>query len=212
VVRSFELDDRNAVVQKPSHVSPSTWSAEEKQRELKDDTSWFERASAARPATKAGRPVLRLIRCDTPEIGTVPIFDLRVAAGAFSEGQNPEPVGYARVQGTPAQAGQFVAQVVGDSMDQIVSKGAWCLWQYLGASGASPAAVGEDIVVRRSDAVDPELGQFTFKRLAETPEGRKLAPMSHNAAHRAILLAPDDDVQGVARLVGVVEEAASSEE
>jgi hypothetical protein len=34
--------------------------------------------------------------------------------------------------------------------------------------------------------------------------------MSHNPAHRAILLAPDDDVQGLARLVGVVEEAASS--
>jgi SOS-response transcriptional repressor LexA len=97
-------------------------------------------------------------------------------------------------------------------MDQLVTKGACCLWQHLGTPGASPAAVGEDIVVRRSDAVDPDLGQFTFKRLAETPEGRKLAPMSHNPAHRAILLAPDDDVQGVARLVGVVEEAEKAEE
>lgn len=210
VVTSVELDDRGAVVQKIARVAKYLV-GKEKQRELKDDTSWFERASAARPATRAGRPVLRLIRCDTPEAGTVPIFDLRVAAGAFSEGQHPEPIGYARVHGTSAQTGQFVAQVVGDSMDQIVPKGAWCLWQHLGAPGASPAAVGEDIVVRRSDAVDPELGQFTFKRLAETPEGRKLAPMSHNAAHRAIPLAADDDVQGVARLVGTIEEATSTD-
>jgi serine/threonine protein kinase len=64
-------------------------------------------------------------------------------------------------------------------MDQVVPKDAWCLWQHLGAAGAPAPAVGEDIIVRRPDAVDPEMGEFTFKRLVETPEGRKLAPMSH---------------------------------
>nr|WP_263429216.1 DEAD/DEAH box helicase [Nannocystis pusilla] len=201
VVPSFELDDKNAMVQKIARIAKYLV-GKERQRELRDDTSWYEQASA----TRAGRPALRLIRCGEDEAAAVPIYDLRIAAGAFSDGQSPEPIGFARVQGASPQPGQFVAQVVGDSMDRVVPNGAWCLWQHLSASSTSPPAVGEDILVRRSDTVDPDLGQFTFKRLVEMPEGRSLVPMSNNPAHRPISLAPDDDVVAVARLLGLIED------
>lgn len=203
-VTSFELDDRKAMVQKIARIAKFLV-GKERQRELRDDTSWYDQASVDRPPTKTARPVLRLIRCDAPEPDAIPIFDLRIAAGSFSDGQSPEPIGFARVQGAPPQPGLFVAQVVGDSMDQVAPRGAWCLWQHVGAGGVPPVAVGEDIILRRPDQVDPELGRFTFKRLLETPDGRKLAPVSQNAAHRAIGLSPGEDVQAVARFIAVVQ-------
>jgi hypothetical protein len=66
------------------------------------------------------------------------------------------------------------------------------------------AAPGEHIVVRRPGA-DVELGEFTFKRLVETTTGRELVPVSTNPAHRAIALAEGDEVDGVARFLGVVD-------
>lgn len=204
-IPSFELDDKPATVQKIARIA-RLLVGKEKQRELKDDTQWFEYAAADRPLTRARRPALRLIRCEAGSAGAVPIYDLRVAAGAFSAGQSPEAVGFARVEGTTPRAGYFIAQVVGDSMDQVVPKDAWCLWQHLGAAGVPAPAVGQDIIVRRPDTVDPQMGEFTFKRLVETSEGRKLAPMSANPTHHPILLAPGIEVSGVARLVDVIEE------
>ena len=68
----------------------------------------------------------------------MPIVDLRIAAGAFSEGQVPEATGYGRIEGSAPRRGLFIAQVVGDSMDKVAPKGAWCLWQHLGEPGVAP--------------------------------------------------------------------------
>jgi hypothetical protein len=81
------------------------------------------------------------------EAGEVPFYDLRIAAGAFSEGQIPDATGYGGVDGGAARSGLFVAQVVGESMDKVAPKCSWCPWQHLGAA----AAPDENIVVRRPD-------------------------------------------------------------
>ena len=46
VVRSFELDDRNAVVSAIARIAKYLVN-KEKSRSLKDDTSWFDRAAAS---------------------------------------------------------------------------------------------------------------------------------------------------------------------
>ncbi len=202
-VRSFELDDRNAVVKAVARVAKYLV-GKEKQRSLLDDTAWFDRVSQG--AAARGARVLRLVRLPSRTPDSVPLFDLRVAAGAFSEGQIPEAASFVRVEGIAFRAGYFVAQVVGDSMDEIAPAGAWCLWEHLGGAGAAPAAPGEDLVVRRPDERDADFGEFTFKRLVEGPDGRHLAPRSTNPAHRRIPIAAADEVEAVARFVAVLEE------
>jgi hypothetical protein len=181
VVRSFELDDKDAVVRAIAKIA-ARLVGKDKQKELKKDTGWYDRAQAE-PAPSRARPSLRLIRCEREQAGAVPIYDLRIAAGAFSEGQIPDATGYGRVEGAAARSGLFVAQVVGDSMDKVAPKGAWCLWQHLGAPGVAAAAPGENILVRLPDGADAEMGQFTFKRLVESERGRALVPVSNESSH-----------------------------
>ena len=57
-----------------------------------------------------------------------------------------------------------------------------------------------------SNRRDTEFGEYTFKHLAEGPEGRYLAPRSTNPAHSRIPVAPDAEVHAVARFVAVLEE------
>jgi phage repressor protein C with HTH and peptisase S24 domain len=130
---------------------------------------------------------------------------LRIAAGAFSQGQIPEPLGWARVEGLSPRQGLFIAQVVGDSMNEIASHGAWCVWEHLRAAGVAPPAPGQNLVVRRADANDPELGEYTFKQLVEGPDGRYLVPRSTNPMHRRMALVGDAGVEAIARWVAVLE-------
>jgi SOS-response transcriptional repressor LexA len=207
-VRSFELDDRAAVVSAVAKIAKYLV-GKNKQRAVREDVSWFERARSDKRAS-AGR-VLRLTRASIQSAGAVPIVDLRVAAGPFSEGQMPTAIAYGVVEGTSARTGHFVAQVVGDSMNEVAPAGAWCLWEYLGAAGVAPAEPGQSLLVRRPDAFDPEFGEYTFKHLVEGPEGRYLAPRSTNPAHTRIPLSPRDDVRAVARFVSVLEASEESE-
>lgn len=205
-VRSFELDDRAAMTTAVARIARYLL-GRERQRTVRDDTSWFERAQQARGErrTSTGR-TLRLIRTDAPGPDAIPIVDLRVAAGTFSEGQLPEPIGFGRVDGLVLRQGLFIARVVGDSMNEIAPQGAWCVWEHLGVAGATPPAPGQNLLVRRADVRDAEFGEYTFKHLAEGPDGRYLAPRSTNSAHRRIPLAADAQVQAIARFVAVLEE------
>lgn len=54
------------------------------------------------------------------------MMDLQAAAGAFSSGQDPEVVGYGRVERQPPRPGLFLARIGGDSMDRIVPGMAPC--------------------------------------------------------------------------------------
>lgn len=204
-VRSFELDDKNAVVRAISKIAKYLV-GKPKQKQLKEDTGWFEAARVAKSveARKTqGRPKLRLIHCQEDEPGAIPIYDLRIAAGAFSEGQAPEARGYARVEGHRSAEGLFLARIVGDSMDRVIPDGALCLWQ---RAAAETVGHGDDIVVRVPDEQVPDLGGFTVKRLIEGPEGRVLKPVSNNAAHQELRLT-DERGLIIARLVTSLEPA-----
>lgn len=203
-VRSFELDDDNAVVGYIAKIARRLV-GREKQRALRADTSWVQRASepSARPA--AGQ-VVRFRRVPREAPGSVPVYDLRIAAGAFSDGQSPEPLEHARIDAIQSTTGRFVARVVGDSMDRVVPKGAWCLWEHLAAPGVTAVAPGDLVVARRPNQHDPELGEFTFKAMVRRSEGWVLVPRSHQGHHEEIILGEgENEALPIARFVAVLE-------
>ena len=205
-VRSFELDDKNAVVAAVARLAKYLI-GKDKQRALREDTTWFERANGE--VKPRGGRVLRLVHVETRTPNSVPIVDLRVAAGAFSESQMPDAIAFARVEGLALRPGHFVAQVVGDSMNEIAPAGAWCLWEHLNTGGVAPPAPGQNLLVRRPDERDPDFGEYTFKHLAEGPDGRYLAPRTTNKNHQRIPLAKDANVTAVAQFVAVLDEDPS---
>jgi SOS-response transcriptional repressor LexA len=201
VVRSFELDDRNAVVAAIARIAKYLV-GKEKQKAVRDDPSWFDRARDEIAAAAVVK-MLRAVPCAANDDGAIPVYDLRIAAGGFSEGQLPSASYHARVDPPKTGAGLFLARIVGDSMDRVAPPGSLCLWQHLGAPGVPAASVGEDLLVRREERDDPELGGFTFKRLASDETGLRLVPMSTNRDHVAMAIGPA--LSAVARFVAVVE-------
>jgi hypothetical protein len=125
----------------------------------------------------------------------VPVLDLRVAAGRFSDTQfaGEAPLEDQEWAALPAEfrpaSGLFVAQVVGESMNRRIPNGAWCLFRR-----ASPGTRnGRVVVAQHRDFADPDTGgQYTVKLYEsskrETPDG--------SWRHVAIVLRPDSTVSG----------------
>ena len=99
----------------------------------------------------------------------VPVHDLAAAAGAFSEGQAPEVIGWARLQHAQHALDKrtFVAKVAGRSMEPAIPDGCWALFR-LFPDGVPPAATALDgmrVVVQLRETGDPEHGgRYTLKR------------------------------------------------
>lgn len=173
VVRSFELDDRDAVVRAVARIAKYLV-GKEKQRSVKTDTSWFDRVGSdatdaaledTSPA-KIGPPQLRLVKPTPKEryVTCVPFIPLKAAAGAFSAEQHIEDGGFewAAVESRHRlRSGMFVAQVVGKSMEPAILDGAYCLFR----APVGGTRQGKIVLVELRDSADPETGQrFTVKR------------------------------------------------
>ena len=201
-VPSFEVYDEAALVGVVARIAKYLV-GKERAKAVREDTSWIENAKGKPP--DRSHKVLRLVRLPNKTADSVPIVDLKAAAGAFSAGQAPAEVGWGRIEGRVAMPGLFVAQVKGDSMDQVVKDGAWCLWEHLGAAGVAAPAPGDLLIVRRPNDRDAELGEFTFKQLLEDGGARLLSPRTSNPAHARIRLGVHDKVDAVARFVASLE-------
>jgi DUF2075 family protein len=97
-----------------------------------------------------------------PYVNSVPLFDLKFAAGGFSL---PQEAGGATWVELPdylqPRPGLFVAKVSGESMNRIIPNGSWCLFR-LNPSGSRQ---GKVVVVESNEYGDPEFGgRFTIKR------------------------------------------------
>jgi len=117
-----------------------------------------------------GEPLLvpavpRLHLVDSPEEeemfhSVVPLYDLRVAAGAFSEEQSPQGMGWVEIPNRKVRKGMFVAQVVGHSMEPRISSGSYCLFAHPAGSNQ-----GKIVLAQHREIWDPETGgTFTVKR------------------------------------------------
>ena len=171
---------------------------------------------------------LRLLKSNEvqPYINAVPIYDLAIAAGMFSDTQlvNEMPqVGsstnidqYQWVELPDSfriQSKQFVARVVGESMNKRIPNGAWCLFS-LNPVGSRQ---GKTILVQHRDIEDPDTGgHYTLKVYEseklhhENDEWRHsritLKPNSTDSSYKPIILQPEsaDDVKVIAEFVTVL--------
>jgi hypothetical protein len=127
----------------------------------------------------------------------LPALDLKVAASTFaaSHVEDDMPQGKAvaepgrydwvAIDGrTKPSRDLFVAQVVGESMNRRIPKGAWCVWRI------NPAGTrqGKVVLAQHADIHDPEHGgQYTVRIY----ESEKEPPDDGGWRYRRIILKPD---------------------
>ena len=93
-----------------------------------------------------------------------PLVPLGAAASEFSDPQHIEDEDFEWVEGdsrSRLRKGMFVAQVVGESMEPVISDGAWCLFR----APVGGTSQGKTVLVQLRDATDPETGErYTVER------------------------------------------------
>lgn len=94
----------------------------------------------------------------------IPLVPLKAAAGAFSD---PQRIGGSEFEWIEFKSrhsfrpGMFVAQVVGRSMEPLITDGSWCLFR----APVEGTRQGRIVLVELRDTTDPESGErYTVKR------------------------------------------------
>lgn len=138
-----------------------------------------------------------------PFVNSVPLYELKVAAGAFStsridellqedEIKRPKNFLWAELPDVfRPRRGLFVAQVVGESMNRRIPNGAWCLFSL------SPAGTrqGKVVLVQHRSINDTDTGaDYTLK----VYESEKELNDDGTWHHSKIILRPDSTVRGYA--------------
>ncbi len=141
-------------------------------------------------------PFRRLLPTEVkPFENCVPLYDLKVAAGQFSEEQQVEDVEWVELPDAfRPQAGLFVAQVVGESMNRRIPNGAWCLFR------KNPVGTrrGKVVLVQHREIADADSGgHYTVK----VYESRKEMAADGSWQHASIVLRPDSSMQGYEEIV-----------
>lgn len=134
-----------------------------------ETNEYFRRAldSAAEPAARtAGSPHegIHLRVLDPSDVqpyrNAVPLFDLRIAAGDFSDPQTVESCDWVELpEPFTARPGYFVTRIVGESMNRRIPSGSWCLFR----ANPTGSREGKVVLVQHRDIQDPDHGQFTVK-------------------------------------------------
>ncbi|VWX37325.1 AAA family ATPase [Limnobacter sp. 130] len=142
---------------------------------------------------------LPIVQAGQEAANSVPIFDLKFAAGQFSEYQEADTFDHVVLPThLHASEGYFVARVEGDSMNKRIHPGAWCLFHF----NPQGTRNGKIVVVQHRRISDPELGgQYTIKRYKSEKHYSEdgvvnsvvvLKPESTNDQHEAIVLSAED--------------------
>lgn len=132
-----------------------------------------------------------------PYENAVPLVDLKLAAGIFSEGQRYVEEVVEWVELPPEfrpQHGLFVAQVVGESMNRRIPNGSWCLFRKIGGGTRQ----GKVVVARHREISDVDTGgHFTVK----VYESQKVESDEGGWRHEKIILRPDTTATGYEPIV-----------
>jgi type III restriction enzyme len=168
----------------------------------------------AMPRAAAGLVVVDAVPAEEQYRDAVPVHDLAASAGGFSEGQEPKPIGWARVRSRRLlDRRMFVARAKGRSMEPGIPDGSWMLLRVYPA-GEAPAAValdGRRVVVELRGDADPETGgAYTLKRWRVTKTGPgggaseiELRPDNPSFAPRRLKPA-DGEIRVIAEFLEVV--------
>lgn len=137
---------------------------------------------------------------------SLPVFNLRAAAGHFGSGEAVESDGWIRVDGR-LSPGMFVARAVGRSMEPRIQDGDLCVFRVY------PGGTRQDriVLVQWSGPEDQDTGgSYAVKRYHRTgergDEGLRIELQSLNPAFGPILLSPEyeDEIKVVAEFVEVL--------
>ncbi len=139
---------------------------------------------------------LKLIDIDKvmPFKNSVPIYDLQMAAGQFSNEQLVDGFDWVELPDSfRPQKGHFVTRVTGESMNKRIPNGSWCLFK------ANPGGSRNNkvVIVQHRDIQDQDTGSaFTIKiyRSEKVSDGEEWQ-------HSKIILSPDSNVDGYEDLV-----------
>ena len=212
-VPSTLLDDKPAMVAVIARIAKYVLGKADGRR-LKADTGWFEQEPSSaepEPATESVATVIPFRLLKRPEIkpfeNCVPLYDLKVAAGHFSEQQtidgvpdhgdmeNADNFDWVTFEGrTPPAPGLFVAQVIGESMNRRIPNGAWCVWKF----NPTGSKQGRVVLAQHRDIQDPEHGgTYTVK----VYESEKLGTEEGEWRHTRIMLKPSSTDPGFEPIV-----------
>jgi hypothetical protein len=133
-------------------------------------------------------------------VNAVPIFDLQIAAGAFSEEQWIDECKWAELPDPfVAKKGFFLAKVVGESMNKRIPNGSWCVFK----TSPEGSRQGKVVLVQHRKIQDPDSGQFTVKIY----DSKKIA-FEDSWRHERIILRPDSRESGFKEIVLHQDDAA----
>ncbi|WP_421831992.1 DNA/RNA helicase domain-containing protein [Limnobacter sp.] len=172
---------------------------DETRRHFQTLVNGFEYVEVAPMLNKYEGLDLPIVQASQVAANSVPIFDLKFAAGQFSDYQQADTFDHVVLPAhLRASESYFVARVEGDSMNKRIPPGAWCLFHF----NPQGTRNGKIVVVQHRRISDPELGgQYTIKRYkSEKHFGEDgvvnsvivLKPESTNDKHEAIVLSAED--------------------
>ncbi|HSC54313.1 MAG TPA: DNA/RNA helicase domain-containing protein [Phnomibacter sp.] len=120
---------------------------------------------------------------NAPNEQTIPFYDLKVAAGSFSDQQQVEHVKYIELDNSiPNQDSHFACKVIGESMNKIIPNASVCLFEtYSGGSRN-----GRIVLVEMTDFTDADSGSsYTIKEYSS-----KKTTSEDGWKHEEIVLLP----------------------
>jgi DUF2075 family protein len=135
-------------------------------------------------------PPFRILNSDdiSPYENCVPLYNLKAAAGHFSDVQDIEHTDWIELPDTfRISPDLFVAQVLGESMNRRVPNGSWCLFK-MNPSGTRR---GKIVLVQHREISDPDTGgHYTLKIY----DSEKDMYPDDSWSHKSIILKPDSTV------------------
>jgi len=122
-------------------------------------------------------------------VNSVPIYDLQIAAGSFSEEQWVDHCDWVELpEPFVAKTGFFVTRVIGESMNKRIPNGSWCLFK----ADTGGSRQGKVVLVKHRDIQDPHnSGQYTVKIYHS-----EKAVSDDSWKHQRITLRPDSNTPG----------------
>ncbi|MFT6815712.1 MAG: DUF2075 family protein/predicted GIY-YIG superfamily endonuclease [Sphingobacteriales bacterium] len=129
-----------------------------------------------------------------PYVNAVPLYDLKVAAGAFSEVQIVEDIQWIKIpEKVKPSEDLFACKVVGESMNKIIPNGSYCLFRkYSGGSRN-----GQIVLAQHTDVQDADFGScYTIKEY----ESKKHED-ADRLIHSSIILKPHSTESSYENLV-----------
>ena len=151
------------------------------------------------PEVNGGAVILPFRRMQQKEVkpyeNCVPLYDLKIAAGTFSDEQQYSDIDWVELSDAfRPHRDLFVIQVVGESMNRRIPNGSWCLFKKIPAGSRQ----GKVVLVSHREISDTDSGgHYTVK----VYDSQKIMFEDDTWKHSSIILRPDTMADGYEPIV-----------